>query len=83
MTSENNDSNVMRNVMLDPLSLNCSQGFFIKYETGRCSPTCSVLEELPHSVVVTFKVAFFLVNTLQFVGAFVAFAVSICNYTIM
>ena len=84
MTS-NNDTNLMDNatLALDAMNLNCSPGFFIKLETGRCSPMCSVWEDLPHDVVVTFNVAYFFVHTFQFVGALVAFALSIYSYRIM
>ena len=64
-------------------TLNCSQDFFFNLKTGHCSPTCGVWEELPHNVVVVFKVAHSLVRILNFTGRLMALTIAVCNYKIM
>ena len=80
-------SSVVDNTTLQDLesimTLNCSQGFFVNLKTGRCSPMCGVWEELPHNIVVAFKVARSLVRAFHFLGGITALAMAVYNYKIM
>ena len=71
---------------LDITTLNCSQGFFVNSKTGRCSPTCGVLEELSYNSIIlarNFRLARFIVGAFHFLGGFLALATAVYNYKIM
>ena len=85
MTTDNVSSVVDNTTLqdLDITTLNCSQGFFVNLKTGHCSPKCGVWEELPHNVVVAFKVARSLVRVFHFLGGITALAMAVYNYKLM
>ena len=71
---------------LDIMTLNCSQGFFVNSKTGRCSPTCDVLEELSYNNTMlarNFRLARAIIGVFHSLGGFLALAMAVYNYKIM